>query len=154
VTSAAAHFGTFSVTDVGNIDIRQNFSATPTSTITQVSFWVEHPDPARSLDAIDFFYSDGTSSEFLTAFTSTDSWEFFDVTSDLAPGKSLTGFSFFGYNTSGLSLQRTFLDDVTINVTTPEPQSLLLLASGLLGFIGFFGFRQWKDHSNLLSAKK
>ena len=129
VTSANAHSGVFSATDVGNIEIRQNFAATPTNMVTQVSFWVMHPDLPSLFNAVDFHYSDGTIAEFKTAFTSTTGWEFFDVTGDLAAGKSLTGLSIFGFSASG-GTQRTFLDDVTIN-TVPEPTTVLLVLSGV-----------------------
>jgi len=140
VTNADAHSGIFSVTGAGEIEIRQDFAATPTSMITQVSFWVKHPDlPVSGLgpfNGVRFYYSDGTIGVFLTAFTLTTNWEFVAVTSDLAAGKSLTGFSIFGFNSILPSTQRTFLDDVIINVV-PEPPCLLLLGSGLLGFIVF-----------------
>lgn len=135
VTSADAHSGNFSATDVGNIEIRQNFSATPTNTISQVSFWLKHPD-GSSPAFVDLFYSDNIDTGF-TVPTTTNDWQFFDVTADLASGKSLTGFSIFGFSGGGIT-QRTFLDDVTINAgiaAVPEPQSVLLLAGGLLGFI-------------------
>jgi hypothetical protein len=121
VTSAVAHSGTFSATDVGNLELRQNFTPTPVSSITQVSFWAEHPNPSASALAYDFFYSDGSDVENVV-FTTGTGWNFFDVTSHLTAGKTLTGFSVFG-NSGG----RTYLDDVTIATAAtavPEPSTL------------------------------
>src|SRR5262249_14707696 len=92
VTSASAHSGTFSATDVGNIDLRQDFAPVLTSTITEVSFWARHPDPAVTDLAIQFFYSDATNEQFIVATSGSD-WNFFDVTSDLEAGKSLVAIS-------------------------------------------------------------
>jgi hypothetical protein len=43
VTSTESHSGQFSATNVGNKEIRQNFGATATATITEFSFWIKHP---------------------------------------------------------------------------------------------------------------
>jgi hypothetical protein len=60
VTSSDAHSGTFSATDVGNKEIRQNFAAIPTSLITDISFWAKHPDASVTALFVDLFYSDST----------------------------------------------------------------------------------------------
>ena len=123
VTSTVAHSGTFSATDVGNEELRQNFAATPTSSILDVSFWAEHPDANVNALAVDLYYSDGTDNEFLVNTTGTG-WNFFDVTSHLTAGLSLTGFSVFG-NSAG----RTYFDDASITTavsSVPEPGSFAL----------------------------
>ena len=131
VTSAAAHSGSFSATDVGNLEIRQNFAAVANSTITNISFWAMHPDANVTALFVDLFYSDRTDTGFLV-FTTGTGWNFFDVTSHLASGRSLTGLSIFG-NSAG----RTFFDDASITTTgngaVPEPATMLLLGTGLMG---------------------
>ena len=140
VTNSTAHTGTFSATDTGNKSLRQNFAATATSAITQVSFFAKHDNSNGSALAVDFFYSDSTHSEFIVNTTDTN-FDFFDVTSDLAVGKQLTGLSLFGNSftnplTGGIT--RTFLDDLTVSTaggTVPEPSTLVLLAVGLAGAV-------------------
>jgi hypothetical protein len=140
VTSSDSHSGAFSAMDVGNIELKQNIAPTPTSQISQVSYWLKHPDGGTlPVDAI-FFYSDGTVDEHGgEQFTTTANWTFFDWTSDLKPGKVLTGFSLFGFNGNPAPTQQTFVDDLTINVVSnnvvPEPGSFVLLTSGLSAFL-------------------
>lgn len=129
VTSSVAHSGTFSATNFGNMEIRQNFVAVATSEITSVSFWAKHDPAAASLLAVDFFYSDNTDNQF-TVTTSGLDWNFFDVTSQLLSGKNLVGFSIFG-NSGG----RTWFDDASIQTAAaavPVPGSLAVLFSGAL----------------------
>ncbi len=133
VTNTDAHSGIFSAMDNGNKELKQTFSAVPTSLITQVSFWAKHPDPNVRALAVDFFYTDGTDQEFQVSTTGTG-WNFFDVTSDLASGKQLNGFSIFG-NSAGV----TFVDDFAINANVPEPATLAVF--GALA-VGAFGVRR------------
>jgi hypothetical protein len=121
VTSAVSHSGTDSATDVGNEELKQTFAGVLVSSITQVSFWAEHPSSTVNAVAYDFFYSDSTDVENIVNTTGTG-FNFFDVTSQLSAGKTLVGFSVFG-NSGG----RTYVDDLNIT-TTPEPNSLLLIA--------------------------
>jgi hypothetical protein len=137
VTSSDSHSGAFSAMDVGNLELQQNISPTPTSQISQVSYWLKHPDGGRLPVDVVFYYSDGTVDEHGgEQFTTTANWSFFDWTSDLKPGKVLTGLSLFGYNISPPgSTEETFLDDVTIDTVAPEPGSLVLLTGGLSAFL-------------------
>jgi hypothetical protein len=117
VTSSEAHSGMFSATNIGNIELRQNFSAVPTETITEVSFWWRHPDGGNTPLAYTLFYSD-TSQEVGIATAPTDEYQFIDVTASLDPGKSLNGISVYGFN--GAIPGRTFVDDFVIEAV-PEP---------------------------------
>jgi len=136
VTSLDSHSGTFSATEVGDNSLRQNFDPILTAMITDVSFWVKHPDGVAPT-GVDFFYSDGTSSSF-AVFTHDANWDFFDVTSQLHAGKTLNGIDLFGFSGGppGTS-ERTFIDDVSIVApgSVPEPSGLGLIATGMLTFI-------------------
>jgi hypothetical protein len=135
VTNSDSHSGTFSATNNGNLELRQNFAGVPAALITDVSFWARHPDPTVGPLAFDFFYSDGTDDEFLVN-TSGSGWNFFDVTSNLDTTKTLTGFSVFG-NSDGV----TFVDDLNILTSLPEPSCLALLG---LGLGGLAAWRRWR----------
>jgi hypothetical protein len=129
VTAADAHNGGFSATDVGNKELRQNITPTLTSSISEISFWMKHPEGAGQM-FIDLFYTDSTDTGFIV--TSSDAgWDFFDVTGNLGAGKTLSGFSVFG--DGGPGAQVTFLDDVTITSSAvPEPSSFALMGFGSL----------------------
>ena len=119
VTNTDAHTGLFSATDQGNKEIRQDFAAVPTSSITEISFWEKQPSAAIS--AYTFYYSDSTDGQFTV--TPGIDWTFFDVTAQLAAGKNLVGFSVYGL--IGPADDRTFLDDVTINSTLEDRYRVL-----------------------------
>ena len=131
VTSTEAHSGLFSATNMGNKEIRQDFGATATATITEFSFWIKHPAGAPFLFA-NFFYSDGTNNGFSLLVTTTE-WQFFNITNRLTPGKDLTGFSVYGFE--GTGTPRSHLDDVTATVV-PEPGTFALSVAGLLFVTG------------------
>src|SRR5262245_43789577 len=64
VTSKEAHTGQFSATDVGNKQIRQDFAPVFVGDILEASLWIKNPDDGGPrVNAIDFYYSDGSSSE-------------------------------------------------------------------------------------------
>jgi len=99
--------------DVGNIEIVQDFTATPTSSIKAVKLWIRHPGGAFPT-AFDFFYTDGSDEEYVVDTTDAN-WDRFNVTADLAAGKSLEGFSVWGFSSSSSTVnQETFLDTVAI----------------------------------------
>ncbi len=124
VTSADSHSGSFSATVVGSCELRVDFNPVPVRDIVLLSFWEKSPG---TLDVgfpvnYNFFYSDGTS------FQSGGSeegfpglnWTYFDKTSNLASGKSLVGFSLWGADPG---------------VFMPEPGTITLLGSGLVGLV-------------------
>ncbi len=127
VTSAVSHSGTFSATDIGNKEIRQNFTPTAASTITEVSFWLEHPTESQQPAFVSLFYTDGSNTGF-TVTTPDTNFDFFDVTSNLDTTKVLSGFSIFGYSRA-TAPTTTYLDDVRVlaPAAVPEPGSIALL---------------------------
>ena len=99
----------------GNLEMRQDFAATPTNSILRVSLWVRHPAGSEPT-AVDFFYSDGADEEFVMS-TSDTLWNSFDFTSDLAPGKSLTGFSVWGFESIDTTTPVTYVDGVEVGAS-------------------------------------
>jgi len=131
VSNANPHSGSFSAMDVGNIELRQDFTPTPGSMITSVSFWV---NSSAGVDAVDFFYTDNSDEEFVV-FSTPGVWNLADVTADVDTGKTLSGFSIWGAD-PGFT---TFVDDASIMAnmaTTPEPGTLVMLGSGALALAG------------------
>jgi hypothetical protein len=140
VESSFVHSGSFAATDVGNEELKQTFAPVAVSTITQVSFWAAHSPGSVTALAYDLFYSDGTDSEFSVNTTGT-AFNFFDVTSSLAAGKNLTGFSVFG-NSGGT----TYLDDASITTASVAvPELSTLISSGIAGLMCIgYGWRRRK----------
>jgi len=132
VSAANSHTGMFSAMDTGNIELRQDFTPTPGSEITDVSFWF---DNSLGFLAFYFSYTDGSDEQFV-AQGAAGQWSFVDATSDVETGKSLSGFSIFGADPD----ITTFVDDVSItaqvNTTAPEPATFSLLGSGGLILLG------------------
>lgn len=131
VTSAQAHTGTYSVAAYGGDSITQTFAAVPTSAITEVSLWaLRNGGP---FDAYVFSYSDNSTASFTLSDLGASGWNQFNLTSNLAVGKSLTGFSIYG-----TSPGPTYLDDFVIDATSavPEPSTWAMMLFGL-GAIGF-----------------
>ena len=126
VTGADAHSGAFSATDMGNKELRQNFPGVLGSRIHEISFWAKHDTLIGNLLLINLFYTDH-SDPFVRPSTIGTDWEFFDVTSFVDTSKTLSGISFWGN-----SVGRTFADDFVIS-TVPEPSTLALFASALIG---------------------
>jgi hypothetical protein len=131
VTNTNPHSGTFSAVDTGNIELRQDFTATPGSQITNISFWI---NSQNGFNAFDLFYTDGSDQEFVV-FPTANVWTFENVTADVDTSKTLSGFSIFGTDPSFV----TYVDDASITAsgtTTPEPATLTMLGSGLLAAFG------------------
>jgi hypothetical protein len=133
VTMAQSHSGKWSAVDVGNIELQQNFTPTAGSLITNVSIWALNTD-GGPINAVDFFYKDGSDEEFLNT-TGCASWCLINDTSLVNTSKILVGISFWGVDPSFT----TYYDDASITArsgTTPEPATLTLLGSGVLAAFG------------------
>ena len=149
VSTTVAHSGTDSAVDTGDFGLMQSFAGVATSSITDASFWVMHPlaqsSPVPLMVVLG--YTDGTSTT-LDLNTSNTSWDPEDITAGLASGEMLDSITVFGYAQTvnqvfgGTAASAfTYLDDFQIltsggTTTTPEPGSLLLLGSGLIGAAG------------------
>ena len=131
ITSADANTGNFSATNIGNVELRQDFAGVSTDSVTSVTFALRHANFATAPTFVSFFYGDGSSTGFGLNTSSTD-WQTFDVLGNLDAGKILTGFSIFGY-AGGSTPDVTALDDVVINVASavPEPGTWAMM---ILGF--------------------
>jgi hypothetical protein len=126
VTADDAHTGFFSIRMFADGFVQQNFSPLPTGRIIELSFWARRDDLV--LHAFNFYYSDGsTFSSSVLAHNPFDDWLFFDVSSALAKGKKLTGFAVSGTSHAAL------LDDMSLLIRAPEPDTLALLGLGLVG---------------------
>lgn len=132
VTTTNPHSGMFSAMDTGNIELRQDFTPTAGSEITNVSFWFYN---SVGFVAYDFFYTDGSDQEFVGEGQG-NQWVFVDGTSHVDPNKVLSGFSIFGADPD----ITTFVDDVSItaqgSTTVPEPGTFYMLGSGGLILVG------------------
>jgi hypothetical protein len=131
VTNAEAHTGTFSATDVGNKQIRQDFAPVAVADILEASLWIKNPDDGGPrINAVDFIYSDGTNQEHVL-FQPDNNWNYNNVTALLTPGKFLTGISLYGYVGGGANEDRTYVDDWVLNVVPAPGSALLIIAAGL-----------------------
>ena len=115
VTATYPHSGTYCACDVGNYSVMQWVDTTPASQVQSVTFWTRQPDQPAA-QAYDFLYADGSYEEFGNSPTA--NWQQFDVTSHLNRGKSLVGFRIWGYSGGGPGPDSSYVDDVSILVTT------------------------------------
>lgn len=128
VTSDDAHTGTFSATNVGNSQIRQDFTPTATSLITEVSFWIKNPEV--TLNAVVLHYSDFSEGTVLF-WAPNGEWNHVDVTSSLEAGKTLVAIGVWGYGGGGPAEDRTYVDDFVVTAV-PEPASMVALGLGVV----------------------
>lgn len=134
ISTSRSFTGNYSVTNVGNNELRQNFTPIAASTISEVSFYLLKESFAVD-SAVQLHYSDGTLDQMVVSSTGTDIWEYMDVAGSLDPGKYLSGISIFGIRSSDPGGIRLYLDDVNI-IATPLPAGIWLFSSGLLGLAG------------------
>lgn len=129
-TNSNSHSGSFSAMDIGNIEMRQDFTPVAGSSITSASFWVNN---SAGVDAVDFFYTDSSDEEFVV-FSTANTWNFEDVTADVNQSKTLMGFSIWSCDPNCV----TYVDDVSIMSSVPEPGTLAMLGTGVLAAAGAF----------------
>jgi hypothetical protein len=134
ITSTNCNSGSFCATATGNFELEQTFAPVDVSTITDISFFVLHPDASVVATAVDLIYQNGNDNEFLVD-TSGTGWNFFDVFADLEATGSLTAIGIWG-NSGGV----TMVDDVSITSSAssvPEPATGALFLAGFaaLGYI-------------------
>jgi hypothetical protein len=132
VTTADAYSGSFSATNRGNKQLRQDFAATKGWHMTSFTFALRNMDP--SINAVTFYYEGGSSEDVILIHRDTE-WHVYDMLTfvddfgnKLERSKYLTGFAVWGV--SSIWTERTYLDDVSIEVV-PEPASLAVLLPAL-----------------------
>ena len=107
------------------------------ASITELSFDIKHL--GGPLSQVFFTYSDGsTSASVVDGLFESDDWLHYDLTGELAAGKSLSSLAIYG--TSG---DPTFVDQVSVITNTsavPEPGAAYLMGAGLL-FMGLLRSR-------------
>jgi hypothetical protein len=113
VTTIHPHSGTYCACDVGDYPITQWLDTTPCSDVQSVTFWARQPDQPAA-QAYCFFYSDNSSQTFV--HFPPDTWQQFDVSSNLDMGKNLVGLRIWGYSGGGPGPDSTYIDDVSILV--------------------------------------
>lgn len=138
-TMISPHSGSWSATTTGNKELRQDFAGVAVGSIVSASFWLRHPDSRSAPAFVTTFYADMTENGAIFTTTGLD-WERINFSSLLQPGKTLTGFSIFGYSGGGAGASpATFFDDFSLSFATaaavPEPASwgLMILGFGAVG---------------------
>lgn len=134
ISSGRSFTGNYSVTNVGNNELRQDFTPIAANQIAEVSFYLLKESFAVD-SAVQLHYSDGTLDQIVASNTGTDIWEYMNVTGSLDLNKNLSGISIFGIRSSDPVGIRLYLDDINI-IATPLPAGIWLFSSGLLGLIG------------------
>jgi len=134
VSSSAPHSGTQHASNLGRIELRQDFPAILGSQIQEFSFFASHQFPDRGNPWIEVFYTDGSSSGAqdisLDPSRSWQSsgldwqWDKFNLLGFVDPARSVSGVSVVGIPNNVL-----FIDTFSL-VPVPEPSSIMLLSLG------------------------
>jgi hypothetical protein len=129
-----SHTGSWSAMVESNKEMRQNFTPTLVSDITEASVWIKVPE-VGGIFGVWHYYSDAT--EGFEVFSPANTgWNKYDITADLQSGKTLIGFGVNGYIGGGSDPDLVFADDGMVNSTAiPEPATLTVLTLGALALV-------------------
>lgn len=122
VTNTESHSGSFSFSGLSNDFVSQSFTAIDTSSISELSLWGKRS--GGLFDSVTLTYSDNTTENVLVnTLGGSNDWTFVNLTNDLDPGKSLTGFLIYG-----TSPGPAYLDDFTLVTASRVPESSTTIA--------------------------
>jgi len=110
VTTKYPHGGTYCASDVGNYYIQQDFTPTPGSDITSITFWMRQPEAVISWCGV---YYEDQSEDHIIAYPDTN-WTLVDLTSIVNPSKNVIRLKVYGYSGGGPDPDSSFLDDASI----------------------------------------
>ena len=126
VTNSNPHTGTYSAMDIGNIEMRQDFTPTPGSQITDISFWIYTMlRRTRSTSSTPTVRMRNSSS---LPRRTRGRWNSYRRCGHRKNPVRLLHLGF-------ISSLTTYLDDVSITAT-PEPSTLVLLGGSALTLCG------------------
>lgn len=141
-TQAVSHSGSYSATDVGNLEMRQDFAPVSTSDISQLGFWVMNPNTFEAVIGYELFYADNPHPvyyfNFFIDFLPNSDWTYIDMTGHLQHGAQLVGIGINGEDRSpSTPAPRLYVDDVVLNValSSPETSSSALVGAGALALM-------------------
>jgi hypothetical protein len=127
-TSLTANSGSWSASNVGNNQLRQDFSPVETSSVFEISLYLRKEAAIGQESAVQFHYPYGSFPRHIVSASDFDLWEKHDLTGSLTFGQQLVGVSVFGVRSDVPT--RTYVDDFTLVV--PEPGTAGLLIAGLI----------------------
>ena len=137
VESTVVHSGTYAALMPQDYYLDQQFAPIAVSLIQNVSYWIKqvqfHTNPTFFTANI-LYYSDGTNTYLVPRPANDGGWFQMDLTSDLTPGKFLTGIRVYGVTSIGGVSPKTYFDDFNVGGPVPEPGPFVVLglASSLM----------------------